>query len=269
MFLPIFLMSKISKTALVGITALTIALGLLPAVVLVATVGVTGFIHAWNTSFQLSSALKTTLLSGVLALVVIVLLGGPTVWYLARQAPPRAVSWALGLILVPLFMPPLVLGLVLAYILGPDTAVGTILSGWGISPTNSWFSLVVAQVYEALPYFLITAWAGLSTLSTRVEESALSLNRTPREVFWYVTVPLAAPSLVAATAMAWSRVVGAFGAVVILAYHPTALPVAIWIGLQELGLAQALPLALWLLIVGLPIPLGFAWRGERHVAIRR
>ncbi|PSR23261.1 MAG: ABC transporter permease [Sulfobacillus acidophilus] len=262
-------MSSVSRSALFGITVLTIGLGLVPAVVLVSTVGVSGFVRAWHSSYQLSSALETTLLSGIIALAIIVLLGGPTVWYLARQAPPRLVTWALGLILVPLFMPPLVLGLVLAYVLGPDTAVGTILSAWGVSPTNSWFSLVVAQVYEALPYFLITAWAGLSTLSTRVEESALSLNRRPREVFWYVTVPLAAPSLIAATAMAWSRVVGAFGAVVILAYHPTGLPVAIWIGLQELGLAQALPLALWLLIVGLPIPLGFAWRGERHVALRR
>lgn len=262
-------MGSVGRVGLIGVTALTVALGLVPAGVLVAAVGVHGFVAAWSHSPELSSALGTTLLSGVISLAAIVALGGPTVWYLARHAPRWAASWGLGLVLVPLFMPPLVLGLVLAYVLGPDTGVGATLSSWGVAPTNSWFSLVVAQIYEALPYFVITAWAGLRTLPRAVEDAALTLGRPPRDVFWYVTLPMAAPSLVAALAMTWSRVVGAFGAVVILAYHPSGLPLAIWVGLQELGLAQALPLALWLLVVGLPIPLGLAWRGERHVAAGR
>jgi molybdate/tungstate transport system permease protein len=261
-------MRSVSRPLLVGITALTVALGLVPAVVLISTVGVHGFLKAWRTVPQLPAAFSTTLLSGAIALLVVVALGGPTVWYLARVAPRWVVSWGIGLVLVPLFMPPLVLGLVLAYVLGPDAGVGAVLSSWGVNPTNSWFALVVAQVYEALPYFVITAWAGLRSHTPALEQAALSLGRRPRDVFWYVTLPLAAPSLIAALAMTWSRIVGAFGAVIILAYHPTGLPVAIWIGLEELGLGQALPLALWLLVVGLPLPLGLAWRGEHHVALR-
>jgi molybdate/tungstate transport system permease protein len=166
-------------------------------------------------------------------------------------------------------MPPLVLGLVLAYVLGPDTGVGSLLNGLGVTTTNSWFALVVAQVYEALPYFVMTAWAGLASVPRLIEETAWTLGKSPRQVFWYATLPLAAPSLIVAMAMAWSRVVGAFGAVIILAYHPTGLPVAIWVGLEELGLAQALPLALWLLVVGLPIPLGIALRRDGSaVALR-
>lgn len=262
-------MGNVSKGALIGVTVLTVALGLVPAAVLLGTVGVHGFIADWHTSSSLSSAFRTTLVSGFISLGLVLLLGGPTVWYLARLAPPKVASWGMGLVLVPLFMPPLVLGLVLAYVLGPDSGVGAAISAWGISPENSWFALVVGQVYESLPYFIITAWAGLSNWPALIEDAALSLNRHPRQVFWYVTLPLAAPSLVAAMAMTWSRVVGAFGAVVILAYHPAGLPLAIWIGLQEMGLAQALPLALWLLVVGLPIPLGLALRGDRHVAFHR
>lgn len=261
-------MRRASNTLFIGVALITVALGLVPAVVLVSTVGLGGFIEAWQRSSQLSSALWTTLWSGFASLGVIVLLGGPTVWYLARMAPRRIAAWGMGAVLVPLFMPPLVLGLVLAYVLGPDTSIGTVLTSWGLTTTNSWFALVIGQVYEALPYFIITAWAGLTTLSPLTEEAAYSLNRGPRQVFWYVTMPLAAPSLIAALAMAWSRVVGAFGAVVILAYHPTGLPVAIWVGLEELGLVQALPLALWLLIVGLPIPLALALRRESRVALR-
>lgn len=262
-------MAKVSKGVLVGITLLTVALGLVPVAVLMGVVGWHGFLHAWHTSPQLASAFSTTLISGIIALLIILALGGPTVWYLARHAPPRIAAWGLGLVLVPLFMPPLVLGLVLAYVLGPDTAVGIKIASWGVAPTNSWFGLVVGQVYEALPYFIVTAWAGLASWPALVEDAALTLNRTPLDVFWYVTLPLAAPSLIAALAMTWSRVVGAFGAVIILAYHPSGLPVAIWVALQEVGLAQALPLALWLLVVGLPIPLGLAFRSNRHVAFQR
>jgi molybdate/tungstate transport system permease protein len=62
---------------------------------------------------------------------------------------------------------------------------------------------------------------------------------------------------------------GAFGAVVIIAYHPTALPLQIWTSLQETGLPSALPFALVLLVVALPLPLAaYIWsaraRGRRR-----
>lgn len=259
----------IGRGALALIAAFTVALGLVPAVVLLANVGWHRVLTDWATSPALASALTTTVVSGLVALAIILALGLPTAWYLARRAPPRVSRLGLGMILVPLFMPPLVLGLVLAFILGPVTGIGAVLSGAGIAPTNSWFALVAAEVYEALPYFVVTAWAGLAQSPRLLEEAAQSLRRRPREVFWYVTLPLVGPSLVAALAMTWSRVVGAFGAVIVLAYHPTGLPVAIWIGLEELGLAQALPFALWLLVVGLPVPLALVLKGNRDVAVSR
>lgn len=259
----------VTRAMLLLVSALTIALGLLPALVLVANVGWHRFVRDWATSPVLAPALATTAISGLIALGIILLLGLPTAWYLARRAPRPLARAGLGLILVPLFMPPLVLGLVLAYLLGPATGIGGVLESVGIAPTNSWFALIAAEVYEALPYFVVTAWAGLAQVRPIWEEAAMSLHRRPREVLWFVTLPLVAPTLVAALAMTWSRVIGAFGAVIVLAYHPTGLPVAIWIGLEELGLAQALPLALWLLALGLPVPLLLAWKGHRHVALPR
>jgi molybdate/tungstate transport system permease protein len=55
--------------------------------------------------------------------------------------------------------------------------------------------------------------------------------------------------------MAWSRAVGAFGAPIIVAYHPSGLPLGLWIVLEEYGLPAALPLALLLVLVALPVPL--------------
>ena len=72
-----------------------------------------------------------------------------------------------------------------------------------------------------------------------------------------------------ALAIAWARAMGAFGAVVIIAYHPFGIPLQIWTTLQETGLPTALPFALVLLVVALPLPLAaYIWsaraRGRRR-----
>jgi molybdate/tungstate transport system permease protein len=79
-------------------------------------------------------------------------------------------------------------------------------------------------------------------------------------VFRRVTFPLAAPGLAMSLAIAWARAMGAFGAVVIIAYHPTGIPLQIFTTLQETGLPSALPFALVLLVVALPLPLcAYIW----------
>ncbi|MBX5467673.1 MAG: ABC transporter permease subunit [Firmicutes bacterium] len=240
--------------------ALAVAVALIPfAVLLVET--------PWKHLGDLGAAagpVAVTAAAGGVALAVVVGLGLPAAWYLARHAstPFRRVSEAAMVAL--LLMPPLVLGLVLAYLLGPDTPVGAWLLRLGVTPTNSFFALVVAQVYEAFPYFVLTAWAAFTTVPRVYEEAAANLRPHPLAVFREVTLPLAAPGLVAALAMAWARLVGAFGAVIVVAYHPVGLPVAIWIGLEETGLASALPLAVALLALGFPVPLALmVWRQSR------
>lgn len=94
------------------------------------------------------------------------------------------------------------------------------------------------------------------------------LGYRPLKTLWRVTVPLAWPGLLAGLAMAFARSVGAFGAVIVVAYYPHTLPVAIWIGLQEQGLSQAFPLALLLLLVALPAPLIlYLWRRIPHAQL--
>lgn len=91
------------------------------------------------------------------------------------------------------------------------------------------------------------------------------LGLPPGRVFWRVTLWEALPGLLAGMTMAWARAVGAFGAVVIIAYHPYALPMQIWLGLEQFGLGPALAYAFWLLLIGLPLPLWFFARGEHRV----
>jgi molybdate/tungstate transport system permease protein len=124
-------------------------------------------------------------------------------------------------------------------------------------------------VYESAPYYVLGAQAAFSSVDPRLEQQAGLLGDRPRRVFRRVTLPLAAPGLAMALAVAWARAMGAFGAVIIIAYHPYGIPLQIYTTLQETGLASALPFALVLLVVALPLPLAaYIWsaraRGRRR-----
>ena len=205
------------------------------------------------------SPLWTSLEASVVALTTIVVLGTPLAWLLARGRLPFARVWEVGL-LIPLLMPPLVIGLLLIYFLGPSTAIGGLLGHLHLTATNTFFALVVAEIYEAAPYYVLGAQAALSSVDPQLEENAALLgDRWPR-VFRRVTLPLSAPGLALSLAIAWARAMGAFGAVVIIAYHPYGLPMATWVTLQEQGLSAALPYAFILLIAALPLPvIAYLW----------
>lgn len=205
------------------------------------------------------SPLVVSVEASALAMVVLVVGGTPLSYLLARGRLPLARVWEAGL-LVMLLMPPLVVGLLLVFMVGPLTPIGHLLSGIHLSATNTFFALVVAEVYEAAPYFVLGAQAAFASVEARLEEQAGLLGDPPRVALRRVTLPLAAPGLAVALATAWARAMGAFGAVIIVAYHPYGLPMQVWTTLNETGLSSALPFALVLLVVALPLPLvAYGW----------
>jgi molybdate/tungstate transport system permease protein len=197
--------------------------------------------------------------SGAITLGVLLLLGTPLAWGLARGTLPFPRVWEAG-VLATLLLPPLVVGLLLVFEIGPYTALGHVLANLHLSATDTFLALVIAQVYESAPYYVLGAQAAFASVDPKLEQQAALLGDSPRRVFRRVTVPLAAPGLAMALAIAWARAMGAFGAVVIIAYHPQGIPLQIWTTLQETGLPSALPFALVLLVVALPLPIAaYIW----------
>jgi len=205
--------------------------------------------------------------SGAITLGVLLLLGTPLAWALARGTLPFPRVWEAG-VLASLLLPPLVIGLLLIFMVGPYTFIGQWLAHFNISTTNTFIALVIAEVYESAPYYVLGAQAAFAEVNPRIEQAGALLGDRPVRVFRRVTVPLAAPGLAMALCVAWARAIGAFGAVVIIAYHPTGLPLQIWTTLQETGLPTALPYALVLLVVALPLPLA-AYIWSAHARSRR
>ena len=197
--------------------------------------------------------------SGAVTLGVLMLFCTPLAWMLAHDRLPFQRVWEAG-VLCSLLLPPLVIGLLLIFMVGPYTPIGEVLARVHLSATNTFLALVIAEVYESAPYYVLGAQAAFSGVDHRLEQQAGLLGDRPVRVFRRVTLPLAAPGLAMALAVAWARAMGAFGAVVIIAYHPFGIPLQIYTTLQETGLASALPFALVLLVVALPLPLAaYIW----------
>ena len=203
--------------------------------------------------------LLTSVESGVITLAVLLVLGTPLAWKLARGSLPFPRFWEAG-VLCSLLLPPLVIGLLLVFMVGPYTPIGELLGHVHLSATNTFLALVIAEVYESAPYYVLGAQAAFAAVEPAIEEQAALLGDRPSRVARRVTLPLAAPGLAMALAVAWARAMGAFGAVVIIAYHPYGIPLQIWTTLQETGLASALPFALLLLVAALPLPIAaYLW----------
>jgi molybdate/tungstate transport system permease protein len=203
--------------------------------------------------------LVTSVESGAVTLGVLLCVCTPLAWMLARGRLPFPRIWEAG-VLCSLLLPPLVIGLLLIFLVGPYTPVGELIGKLHLSATNTFLALVIAQVYESAPYYVLGAQAAFAGVEPRLEQQAGLLGDRPGRVFRRVTLPLAAPGLAMALAVAWARAMGAFGAVIIIAYHPFGVPLQIYTTLQATGLPSALPFALVLLVVALPLPLAaYIW----------
>jgi molybdate/tungstate transport system permease protein len=212
--------------------------------------------------------LVVSVTSGAVTLGVLLLVTTPLAWMMARDRLPFQRIWEAG-VLCSLLLPPLVIGLLLIFMVGPYTAIGEVLGRVHLSATNTFLALVIAEVYESAPYYVLAAQAAFRGVDRELEQQAGLLGDRPVRVFRRVTLPLAMPGLATALAVAWARAMGAFGAVIIIAYHPFGIPLQIYTTLQETGLASALPFALVLLVVALPLPLvAYAWSAHAGRRLR-
>jgi molybdate/tungstate transport system permease protein len=210
-------------------------------------------------------AVVVSLLYSLVALMLIIALGTPLAWWLARH--PMRGKWLIdALLLLALLTPPLALGLLLASMYGPYGPAGSLLERAGLVLTNSAPAFVMAQFYSALPYYVIAARAAFENVPRELEEIALTLGHSPWRSFLHVSLPLARLGLAAAIALAWVRALGEFGAVLIVAYYPQGIPVKLWVNLQNVGLSAVYPLLWVFFLVAMPLPLilGIAVR-RRHL----
>ncbi|HLZ28698.1 MAG TPA: ABC transporter permease [Chloroflexota bacterium] len=176
-------------------------------------------------------ALKLSLLSTSIVLVLTLILGSPLALILARRR-----FWGIGLVdsLVdlPIVLPPAVAGLALLLTFGRRGLLGGQLSALGIELPFTTAAVVLASFFVAAPFFVRAARAGFLAVPRELEEAARVEGATEWAVFRYVTAPVAAPALFGGAVLSWARALGEFGATVMFAG-------------QFQGRTQTMPLAIY------------------------
>jgi molybdate/tungstate transport system permease protein len=199
------------------------------------------------------ASIRVSLLLTGLAMVIIVVLGTPVAAYIARCRARERLLWQ-AVLLIPILLPPLALGILMTLAFGPYGSVGAWLERYGIVMTNSATAFVTTQVYVGMGYYVLGAVAALDAVPVMLEKQAALLGLTPMRVFLRVTLPLSRLGLAVALSIAWVRAIGEFGAVMVTAYHPSGMPVQLWVNLESFGLPAVMPLLLVFLAAALPLP---------------
>jgi molybdate transport system permease protein len=152
-----------------------------------------------------------------LATILIVVAGLPCAMILARGRFPGK-GLVAGLLVLPLVLPPTVLGYGLLLLLGRQGWFGHWLEAtWGVSIVFHWSGAVLATTVASFPMFLLPARGAIEGVDPALEDAARLLGRGEASVFLAVTVPLAWRGLVAGVVLAFARALGDFGATMMVA----------------------------------------------------
>ncbi len=205
---------------------------------------------------QVLEALRLSLWTATLSTAVCLVLGVPLAWVLARaDFPARRLVRAL--ITVPLVLPPVVGGVALLLVLGRNGVLGRPLdAAFGITFPFTTAGVVLAQVFVALPFLVISVEGALRASDRRYEEAAATLGASRWTVFRRVTLPLVSPGVLAGAVLCWARALGEFGATITFAGNfpgrTQTMPLAVYLAL-ETDPEAAIVLSLVLLAVSVTV----------------
>ncbi len=209
------------------------------------------------------SALRVSLIASAGATLVATVLGVPAGYYLSRT-PARIRGAALFLLALPLAFPPVASGLMLIYLLGTNSPVGAWLSAHGLTVPDSLLGVGIAEFFVSGSFVAIAATAAFGAIDPIYADAARTLGKSEWRIFSRIALPAAAGSIGAGIAFAWLRAVGEYGATSIVAFHPTSLPVALYVALSAAGVREALALCYGFVILA-AIVLAAAWILRRGV----
>ncbi len=189
------------------------------------------------------AAIWLTLRLAATATALLLVLGAPLAWWLARTH-----SWLRGpvgaVVALPLVLPPTVLGFYLLVMLGPAGPVGALTQALGLGLLPFTFAgLVVASVLYSLPFVVQPLQASFEAIGDRPLEAAAMLGAGPLDRFFTVVLPLARQGIVSAVILGFAHTVGEFGVVLMMGGNipgqTRVLSVALFDHVEALEYAQA------------------------------
>ena len=162
------------------------------------------------------STVRLTLALAGLSTLLLLLLGTPLAWWLARTRTALKPLVA-AVVAMPLVLPPTVLGFYLLLLLGPQGPVGRLTEALGLGRLPFTFGgLLVASVIYSLPFVVQPVQQAFEAIPERTLEAAATLRASPWDRFFSIALPLARPGLLTACVLGFAHTVGEFGVVLMI-----------------------------------------------------
>ena len=162
------------------------------------------------------AAIWLTLKLASVTTLILLILGTPIAWWLARtnsrlKGPIGAV------VALPLVLPPSVLGFYLLVAMGPNGPIGQVTQTVGLGTLAFTFSgLVVGSVFYSMPFVVQPLQNAFEAIGDKPLEAAATLRAGPMDRFFNVVLPLARPGFVTASILGFAHTVGEFGVVLMI-----------------------------------------------------
>jgi molybdate transport system permease protein len=191
------------------------------------------------------SPIWISLATAVTATLITLVAGvGAAAWRVRRTG--AALQLLDGVFLLPLVLPPTVVGFLLLLLFGKNGPLGRLLEQIGATVVFSWPATVIAAAVVAFPLMYLSARAALEQIDPHLLQAARTLGATEWSAFRRVALPLAWPGVLAGTILTFARALGEFGATLMLAGN---IP----------GKTQTIPIAIYFAVEADNTPLAVAW----------
>ncbi len=165
---------------------------------------------------ELWPPIRLTLELASISTILLLVLGTPIAWWLARSTA-RWKEAVAAVVALPLVLPPTVLGFYLLIALGPNGPGGWIAGLFGgRTLAFSFAGLVVGSVIYSLPFVVQPIRNAFQAIGERPLEVAATLRASPWDTFWSVAVPLARPGFLTGAILGFAHTVGEFGVVLMI-----------------------------------------------------
>jgi len=167
-------------------------------------------------SAEIWTAVRLTLQLAAVTTLVLLVIGTPLAWWLARSRRWWAEVVA-AIVALPIVLPPTVLGFYLLLALGPSGPGGLLAGLWGARTLAFTFEgLVIGSVVYSMPFVVQPIRNAFAAMGERPLEVAATLRASPARAFWTVAVPLARPGFLTGAVLGFAHTVGEFGVVLMI-----------------------------------------------------
>lgn len=217
-------------------------------------------------------ALLITVKLAVVSVAILLVIGTPLAWWLARS------QWRFkflieALVALPLVLPPTVLGFYLLIAIGPRGPIGQLTELLSIHPLAFTFrGLIIGSVIYSMPFVVQPLQNAFAAISNRQLEVAATLGASPMDRFFSIALPLARPGFISAAVLGFAHTIGEFGVVLMIGGNipgkTQVASIAIYDHVESLEYANAHWLAGTLLVASF-VMLIFVYAVNRKVGILR